>query len=100
VSLYFDSGKTDAPVGASKELEALVAYAKGDVNAKIAISGFHDSIGNLASNQTLAKNRAKGVAELLKATGLSEDRFMLEKAEQTVGGTDKEGRRVDVYVKQ
>ncbi len=100
VSVYFDSGKNDAPVGTSKELEALVAYAKGDANAKIGISGFHDSTGNLTSNQELAKNRAKSVVEVLKAAGLTEDRFMFEKPEQMNGGDDKEGRRVDVFVKQ
>jgi K(+)-stimulated pyrophosphate-energized sodium pump len=100
VSLYFDTGKIDAPVGSGKELEALIAYAKSNVNAKIAVSGFHDSKGNLPSNQELAKNRAKSVVEVLKAAGLSDDRFMFEKPEQMVGGSDKEGRRVDVFVKQ
>jgi K(+)-stimulated pyrophosphate-energized sodium pump len=100
VSLYFDSGKTDAPVGAGKELEALVAYAKSDVNAKIAISGFHDSKGDVAKNAELAKSRAKSVVETLKAAGLGEDRFMFEKPAQMDGGDDKEGRRVDVFVKQ
>jgi K(+)-stimulated pyrophosphate-energized sodium pump len=100
VSLYFDSGKTDAPVGAGKELEALVAYAKSDVNAKIAISGFHDSKGDVAKNAELAKTRAKSVVETLKAAGLGEDRFMFEKPAQMDGGDDKEGRRVDVFVKQ
>jgi K(+)-stimulated pyrophosphate-energized sodium pump len=100
VSLYFDSGKTDAPVGSGKELEALVAYAKSDVNAKIAISGFHDSKGDVAKNAELAKSRAKSVVETLKAAGLGEDRFMFEKPAQMDGGDDKEGRRVDVFVKQ
>ncbi len=100
VSLYFDSGKIDAPVGAGKELEGLIAYAKGNVNAKIAISGFHDSKGDVAKNAELAKNRAKSVVEVLKAAGLTEDRFMFEKPAQMDGGDDKEGRRVDVFVKQ
>jgi K(+)-stimulated pyrophosphate-energized sodium pump len=100
VSLYFESGKIDAPVGAGKELEALIAYAKSNVNAKIAISGYHDSKGDVAKNAELAKNRAKSVVETLKAAGLTEDRFMFEKPEQMNGGDDKEGRRVDVFVKQ
>ena len=100
VSIYFDSGKNAAPVGTGKDLEALIAYAKSDVNAKIAISGFHDSKGNAVSNAELAKNRAKSVVEVLKAAGLGEDRFMFEKPEQMNGGDDKEGRRVDVSVKQ
>ena len=98
--MFFDSGKTDAPVGTGKELEGLIAYAKSNVNAKIAISGFHDSKGDVAKNAELAKNRAKSVVETLKAAGLTEDRFMFEKPAQMDGGDDKQGRRVDVFVKQ
>jgi K(+)-stimulated pyrophosphate-energized sodium pump len=100
VSVFFESGKTDAPVGAGKKLEGLIAYAKSNVNAKIAISGFHDSKGDVAKNAELAKKRAQSVVETLKAAGLTEDRFMFEKPAQMDGGDDKEGRRVDVFVKQ
>jgi K(+)-stimulated pyrophosphate-energized sodium pump len=100
VSVFFESGKTDAPVGTGKELEGLIAYAKSNVNAKIAISGYHDSKGDVAKNAELAKNRAKSVVETLKAAGLTEDRFMFEKPAQMDGGDDKQGRRVDVFVKQ
>jgi outer membrane protein OmpA-like peptidoglycan-associated protein len=101
VSLYFDTAKFDAPIGAGKELEALIAYAASNPNAKLALSGFHDSKGNAAANAELAKNRAKSVREVLKAAGLAEDRMMMEKPTQVDGGTDdRESRRVDVYVKQ
>ena len=100
-SVYFDTGKFDAPIGTGKELEALIAYANSNPNAKLALSGFHDSKGSAVANAELAKNRAKSVREVLKSAGLAEDRMMMEKPTQVDGGTDdRESRRVDVYVKQ
>jgi K(+)-stimulated pyrophosphate-energized sodium pump len=100
VSFYFDSGKADAPVGAGKDMDELIAYAKANPNAKLGISGFHDSKGDPAANAELAKNRAKSVREVLKSAGVTEDRIMMDKPVQMDGGNDKEGRRVDVFVKQ
>ncbi|MGL5001455.1 MAG: sodium-translocating pyrophosphatase, partial [Casimicrobium sp.] len=64
--LYFASGKIDTPPDAAKMLEPVIAYLKANKDAKAAISGFHDSTGNQATNEELAKNRAKAVRELLK----------------------------------
>ena len=100
VSLMFEVGKTDAPANAAKDLESLIAYAKSNANAKIAVSGFHDTKGDAAKNAELAKKRAFSVVAALKAAGLTEDKFMLEKPADMVGGADQDGRRVDVFVKQ
>jgi K(+)-stimulated pyrophosphate-energized sodium pump len=102
VSIYFDSGSSAAPSGLGKELEELILYTQTSPNAKIAISGFHDSRGDAAKNAELAKNRAKSVRETLRSAGVAEDRIMMDKPVQMEAGKgdDKEGRRVDVFVKQ
>jgi K(+)-stimulated pyrophosphate-energized sodium pump len=100
VSFYFDTSKFDAPIGAGKELEELVKYAKDNPNAKVGISGFHDNKGDPAANAELAKNRAKSVREVLRSNGVSEDRIMMDKPVSVNGGDDREARRVDVFVKQ
>jgi K(+)-stimulated pyrophosphate-energized sodium pump len=101
VSFYFEIGKNDAPVGAGQELAQLVQYAKDNPNAKLGISGFHDSKGDPEKNAELAKNRAKSVREVLRSAGVPEDRIMMDKPVDTTGSADdKEARRVDVFVKQ
>jgi cytochrome c oxidase subunit II len=101
VKVYFDSGKFTAPAGTDTALKALAAYATSSPNAKLAISGFHDKTGDPAANAELAKNRAKAVLELLKASGIPEDRVMLQKPQEVLGAADdREARRVEVFVAQ
>ncbi len=101
VKVYFESGKSAAPAGTDLALKALAAYANSSPNAKLGISGFHDKTGDPAANAELAKNRAKSVVELLKSTGLPEDRVMLQKPQEVLGAADdREARRVEVFVAQ
>jgi K(+)-stimulated pyrophosphate-energized sodium pump len=101
VKLYFDTGKIDPPADTAQQVAKLVEYAKSSPNAKVAISGFHDKTGNAEQNAEIAKNRAKTVLEVFKASGIPEDRVMLMKPEATEGGPeDKEARRVEVYAAQ
>ncbi len=101
VKVYFDSGKFAAPAGTDLALKALAAYATSSPNAKLAISGFHDKTGDPVANAELAKNRAKTVLELLKASGIPEDRVMLQKPQEVLGAADdREARRVEVFVAQ
>jgi K(+)-stimulated pyrophosphate-energized sodium pump len=98
---YFDSGKADLPADASGMVKDLVSFAKSNAAAKLFISGYHDATGDLASNQELAKNRAKAVRALLTTAGIAEDRVEMKKPEQTTGSGDpKEARRVEVGVAQ
>ncbi len=98
--IYFATGQTAAPIEAKDALKDLIEKAKADVNAKLVISGFHDKTGDAATNAEIAKNRAKSVQEVIKASGISEDRFMLMKPESVEGGgSDKEARRVEVTLK-
>jgi K(+)-stimulated pyrophosphate-energized sodium pump len=97
--LYFASGKIDTPPDAAKMLEPVIAYLKANPTAKAAISGFHDSTGSVATNEELAKNRAKAVRELLKGAGIDEARAELKKPEVVQGGADnQEARRVEVSI--
>jgi outer membrane protein OmpA-like peptidoglycan-associated protein len=101
-SLYFDSGKINLPVDASKQLEAIVAWSKTSPNTKIGISGYHDKAGDPAMNAQLAKNRALGARETLISAGVPEDRIVMVRPQSTSGGgpEDKQSRRVDVYPAQ
>jgi K(+)-stimulated pyrophosphate-energized sodium pump len=101
VKYYFEVGKSDVPSNAGDLAKDLIAYAKANVNSKLAISGYHDASGDLAANQELAKKRAFGVRDALKAAGIPEDRLMLQKPEQTTGSGDpRDARRVEVSVVQ
>src|SRR5437660_9036212 len=96
---YFETGKADLAGDAAKDVDAIVAAAKGSASAKVVISGFHDASGNPDQNQALAKERAFKVRDAIKAAGIADDRFELKKPELTTGsGEPKEARRVEVRV--
>jgi len=97
--LYFAVGVAEVPADAGQILEAVVAYAKANPAAKLAISGFHDPSGSQAANEEVAKNRAKAVRDALKNVGIAEERIELRKPEVTTGSGDPaEARRVEVSV--
>lgn len=97
--LYFDTGKTALPGDAEATLAPIVAWLKMHDTAKAALSGYHDSRGNKAANEELAKNRAKSVREMLKTAGIDETRIEMRKPESVDGGGDlAEARRVEVSV--
>jgi K(+)-stimulated pyrophosphate-energized sodium pump len=96
VKLYFESGSTTPPGDAAALLAKLAEWARATPDAKLAISGFHDSTGNAEQNAELAKNRAKLVLETLKSAGVAEDRVVLQKPQQVDAGAGAEARRVEV----
>jgi K(+)-stimulated pyrophosphate-energized sodium pump len=97
--IYFASGVMALPADAAKTLEAVIAAAKGNTSAKLAVSGFHDATGDKAKNEELAKERAKAVRDALKTAGIAEDRIEMKKPELAVGsGDNAEARRVEVSV--
>jgi len=97
--IYFAVGASELPADAGKTLEAVVAFAKANPAAKLAIAGFHDPSGSQAANEEIAKNRAKAVREALKSVGIAEDRIEMRKPEVTTGSGDSaEARRVEVSV--
>jgi len=97
--IYFAVGSADLPGDAAATLAAIVAHAKANPNAKLAISGFHDPSGSQAVNEEVAKNRAKAVRDGLKNVGIAEERIELKKPQLTTGtGDAAEARRVEVSV--
>ena len=96
VKLYFVTGKSDLPADAAAKLAPLADKAKAS-GKKVKVSGYHDATGDLAANQELAKQRAIGVRDQLKAAGVTEDKIELAKPELTQGsGDNEEARRVEV----
>jgi cytochrome c oxidase subunit 2 len=97
--LYFDTAKTALPGDAGVTLAPIIEWLKTHDAAKAVLSGFHDSRGNKATNEELAKNRAKSVREALKTAGIDEARIEMRKPETVNGGADlNEARRVEVSV--
>lgn len=99
VKLYFDTGKTTLPDGANSNLAAIIDWLKTHPEAKAVLSGYHDSSGNKAANEKLAKSRAESIEDLLEAAGIDDDRIDKRKPESVDGGTDlAEARRVEVSI--
>jgi outer membrane protein OmpA-like peptidoglycan-associated protein len=95
VNFYFATGSADLAPGAA---EALAAVIQGVGNGRRAmVSGFHDSTGDAAVNEELAKLRAQTVRDVLIGLGVPADRVDLQKpAVSTGSGNNAEARRVEV----
>jgi K(+)-stimulated pyrophosphate-energized sodium pump len=95
VKFYFATASATLADGAALALGDVV---KGVGDGKRAvISGFHDSTGDPAKNEELAKQRAFAVRDALKALGVAEDKVELKKPEVLTGsGSNAEARRVEV----
>lgn len=97
VKFYFASGKADIAKGGNEALAEVVKGVKA--GQKAVISGYHDSTGNLAQNQELAKKRAFSVRDALVALGVPAEQIELKKPEQSAGsGSNAEARRVEVVL--
>ena len=95
VKFYFAPGKADLAAGGTEALgETIKAVSDGK---KAVVSGYNDPTGDAAANAELAKQRAFALRDLLKASGISEDKIELKKPEQTTAsGSPAEARRVEV----
>lgn len=95
VKFYFASGSADLAPGAA---DALGDVVKGVAAGQTAvISGYHDTTGDPAQNEELAKQRALAVRDALKALGIGDDKLDLKKPEATTAtGSNAEARRVEV----
>lgn len=95
VKFYFASGSTELAAGAK---EALADVVKGvAAGQKAVISGYHDTTGDPAKNEELAKLRAFAVRDALVSLGIGEDKLDLRKPEVTTAdGSNAEPRRVEV----
>jgi outer membrane protein OmpA-like peptidoglycan-associated protein len=95
VNFYFASASADLAPGAA---EALAAVIKGvESGRKAVVSGYHDTTGDAAANEALAKRRAETVRDVLVGLGVPADKVQLQKPEVTAGsGNDAAARRVEV----
>ena len=95
VKFYFASGSADLAPGAA---DALGDVVKGVAAGQTAvISGYHDTTGDPAQNEELAKQRALAVRDALKALGIGDDKLDLKMPEATTAtGSNAEARRVEV----
>lgn len=95
VNFYFATGSADLAPGAA---EALAAVIKGvESGRKAVISGFHDTTGDAAVNEQLAKKRAEMVRDVLVGLGVPAAKVDLQKPAVTAGsGNNAEARRVEV----
>ena len=95
VNFYFATGSADIAPGAA---EALALVIQGVQNGrKAVISGFHDTTGDPAKNEELAKQRAITVRDVLTGLGVPADKVTLEKPAVSTGtGNNAEARRVEV----
>ncbi|KQW64602.1 OmpA family protein [Variovorax sp. Root411] len=95
VNFYFATGSADLAPGAA---EALAAVIKGvESGRKAVVSGFHDTTGDAAINEQLAKKRAEMVRDVLVGLGVPAAKVDLQRPAVTAGsGNDAEARRVEV----
>jgi len=95
VNFYFATASADLAPGAA---EALAAVIKGvESGRKAVVSGYHDTTGDAAINEELAKKRAETVRDVLTGLGVPADKVELQKPAVAAGsGTNAEARRVEV----
>ncbi|HEY2256616.1 MAG TPA: OmpA family protein [Variovorax sp.] len=95
VNFYFATGSTDLAPGAAAALAAVIKGVEG--GRKAVVSGYHDTTGDAAKNEELAKKRAEMVRDVLVGLGVPADKIELQKPDVTAGsGSDAAARRVEV----
>ncbi|MDP5007595.1 MAG: OmpA family protein, partial [Glaciimonas sp.] len=77
--IYFGAGKNEVPAGTTEKLMGVVEAIKADPVAKVVLSGYHDTSGSAATNEEIAKARAKNVKALLLMAGVPEDQIILRR---------------------
>jgi outer membrane protein OmpA-like peptidoglycan-associated protein len=99
VKVYFDTGKATTGDTGQVGIKAVAEYLVANKAAVVAITGYTDKTGNADANSKLAKDRAVGVRDALKAGGVDEARIMMKPpvfVEAGKDGSDAESRRVDL----
>lgn len=97
--LYFDTGKTALPIDTDTLIAPIIEWLNAHPDAKVLLSGFHDSSGNQKANEELAYSRAKAAQAALIAGGVDVMRIEFVKPESVDGGDLNEARRVEVSIK-
>lgn len=95
VNFYFATGSADLAPGAAEALALVIKGVEG--GRKAVVSGFHDTTGDAAVNEELAKNRAQMVRDVLTGLGVPAEKIDLQRPAVTAGsGNNAEARRVEV----
>ncbi len=95
VNFYFASGSADLAPGAAEALATVIQGVKA--GRKAVVTGFHDTTGDAAVNEQLARKRAQTVKDVLVGLGVPADKVTLEKPAVTAAsGSNAEARRVEV----
>lgn len=95
VNFYFATGSADLAPGAAEALATVIKGVEGGRRAQV--SGFHDTTGDPAINEELAKLRAQTVRDVLIGLGTPAVKVDLQKpAVSTGSGSDAQARRVEV----
>ena len=105
VTFRFVSGSVDLDTRGVADLDRLVAFLKGEVpeGRRVALLGFSDRAGTVATNEQLAMRRARFLAQKLKDKGAKVDRAfgfgsLLPVACDTVPEGRATNRRVEVWL--
>ncbi|VTU24491.1 Inner membrane lipoprotein YiaD precursor [Variovorax sp. PBL-H6] len=95
VNFYFATSSADLAPHAA---EALAVVIKGvESGRRAVVSGFHDTTGDPALNEQLARKRAETVRDVLAGLGVSAAKIDLRQPAVTAGsGSDAQARRVEV----
>lgn len=109
-SIFFETGKATLSEAkkeeTSKRLEAIKEILKNYPNAKFAINGHTDNVGNPKFNQKLSEARAKAVMDFLIAKGVNPDNLTSQgfgatkpvKSNKTAAGRAENRRTEIVYL--
>jgi outer membrane protein OmpA-like peptidoglycan-associated protein len=103
--VLFTSGRADLKLGATSNLNRLVAFLNKYPDRTVAIEGYTDSVGSEDYNQALSERRADSVKSYLAGQGIGSRRLSaLGKGESDpVAGNDsasgrQQNRRVEVII--
>jgi uncharacterized protein YidB (DUF937 family)/outer membrane protein OmpA-like peptidoglycan-associated protein len=102
VKIYFATGSKTLAAEDSARIQRAVEYLKTNPAAAVDITGYADKSGAAATNEELAKERAKVVRDALVAGGIPESRTNLVPPVSVTagsGGDDPEARRVEIRPK-
>jgi hypothetical protein len=97
--IYFDTGKYETPDSTSRKVSNILAYAKAHGNSRLAITGFHDTAEEAEPVIRLARQRSIAVRSVLISAGVSEERILMQKAQESMATVGiREATRVEVSI--
>jgi len=102
--IFFDTGRSELKSGARNTLTRIAQQLKSDDDITISIEGHTDSVGSVATNQSLSERRAAAVREVLVNAGLTGSITVTGRGEADPVATNKtatgrqQNRRVELVI--